>query len=69
MTKYLGKLPRMKICFPQYFGINRRLYKKKKNLTKKADFQAVLLFKANVRLWPPRPPLVPGVFNRGSLKN
>ena len=62
-----GKLPRLKICFPQYFGITRRCLQKKCDfyfvMAKKADFRAFfLLFTANIQSPPPGPPLVPGVF-------
>ena len=64
------KLPCVKICFPQYFGITRRYMQKKNNiflvififLRKKTDFRAFFrLFKASVRLRPLGPPAVAGV--------
>ena len=64
----LGKLPRLKICFPHYFGM-KNIYKKKLwvifFLRKKTNFRAFfLLFTASVRSRPPGPPLVPGVLAR-----
>ena len=61
-----GKLPRVKIRFPHYFGITRRYMQKnmrRKKIWKKADFHSFfLLFTAIVRSRLPGPPLVPGVF-------
>ena len=64
-----GKLPSVKICFPQYFGITRRYMQKKYLLgvnfiflRKKGYFSDFfLLFTASVRSRPPGPPAVPGV--------
>ena len=70
-----GKLPRLNICSPQYFGTARRnmhffccnlyLFYEEKN----TDFWVFfLLFMASVQLRPPGPPQVPGVLVQACLR-
>ena len=51
-----GKHPRLKMCFPQYFGITIRY------MQNKFFRMFFLLFTASVRSWLPGPPLVLGLF-------
>ena len=59
---HLGKLPRLKICFPRYFGITRRYMQKKFLLGYFYFLVFSQLFTASVQSRSPGPPAFPGVF-------